>query len=143
VAALPVIYYLNPRQITPLLTMDGYALYFIGLICLAGLAVTLFSYQYLEQREGQQEEYYVLLLLAVLGSAGIVASSHFASFFLSLELLSVSLYAMIAYTRKELHGLEAAIKYLILAATSDAFLLFGMALIYAETGTMEFARVAS
>src|SRR5208283_4014310 len=97
VAALPVIYYLIPRQITPLLTMDGYALYFIGLICLAGLAVTLFSYQYLEQREGQQEEYYVLLLLAVLGSAGIVASSHFASFFLSLELLSVSLYAMIAY----------------------------------------------
>ncbi len=143
VAALPVIYFTTPRQITPLLTMDGYALYFIGLICLAGLAVTLFSYQYLEQREVQQEEYYVLLLLAVLGSAGIVASSHFASFFLSLELLSVSLYAMIAYTRKELHGLEAAIKYLILAATSDAFLLFGMALIYAETGTMEFARVAS
>jgi len=141
--ALPVIYFVIPRQITPLLTMDGYALFFMGLLVLAGLAVTLFSYHYLEQHNCPKEEYYVLLLLAVLGSAGIVASNHFASFFLSLEILSVSLYAMIAYTRKEIHGLEAAIKYLILAATSDAFLLFGIALIYTETGTMEFARIAS
>ena len=141
--ALPVIYFTIPRQITPLLTMDGYALFFIGLLALAGLAVTLFSYHYLEQHNCPKEEYYILLLLAVLGSAGIVASNHFASFFLSLELLSVSLYAMIAYTRKELRSLEAAIKYLILAATSDTFLLFGMALIYAETGTMEFPRIAS
>ena len=119
--------------------MDGYALFFMGLLVLAGLAVTVFSYHYLEQHNCPKEEYYVLLLLAVLGSAGIVASNHFASFFLSLEILSVSLYAMIAYTREEIHGLEAAIKYLILAATSDAFLLFGIALIYTETGTMEFA----
>ena len=141
--ALPVIYFVIPRQITPLLTMDGYALFFMGLLVLAGLAVTLFSYHYLEQHNCPKEEYYVLLLLAVLGSAGIVASNHFASFFLCLEILSVSLYAMIAYTRKEIHGLEAAIKYLILAATSDAFLLFGIALIYTETGTMEFTRIAS
>lgn len=141
--ALPAIYFMLPRQITPLLTMDGYGVFFIGLLLVAGLVVTLISYQYLDQYEGQQEEYYILLLLAVLGSAVIVVSSHFASFFLGLEILSVSLYALIAYTRKGLHGLEAAIKYLILAATSDAFLLFGMALIYAETGTMEFSRIAS
>ncbi len=142
-AVLPIVYSITPKQITPLLTMDGYALFFIGLLSLAGLAVTLFSYHYLEQHNEQQEEYYVLLLLAVLGSAGIVASNHFASFFVSLEILSVSLYAMIGYTRKEPHGLEAAIKYLILAASSDAFLLFGIALIYMEAGTMEFARIAS
>ncbi len=142
-AVLPIVYSITPKQITPLLTMDGYALFFIGLLSLAGLAVTLFSYHYLEQHNDQQEEYYVLLLLAVLGSAGIVASNHFASFFVSLEILSVSLYAMIGYTRKEPHGLEAAIKYLILAASSDAFLLFGIALIYMEAGTMEFARIAS
>jgi len=142
-AALPAIYFMLPRQITPLLIMDGYAIFFIGLLLLAGLAVTLLSYQYLDQREAQQEEYYILLLLAMLGSTVIVASSHFASFFLALEILSVSLYALIAYTREDPYGLEAAIKYLILAATSDAFLLLGMALVYAETGTMEFARIAS
>ncbi len=142
-ASSPAIYFMLPRQITPLLTMDGYAIFFIGLLLAAGLVVTLLSYPYLDQQQGQQEEYYILLLLAVLGSTVIVASTHFASFFLGLEILSVSLYALIAYTRKEPHGLEAAVKYLILAATSDSFLLFGMALIYAETGSMEFSRIAS
>jgi NADH-quinone oxidoreductase subunit N len=141
-ASLPAIYSTVPLQITPLLTMDGYAVFFMGLLLMAGLVVTLLSYQYLARQEGQREEYYILLLLAALGSTVIVASNHFASFFLGLEILSVSLYALIAYTRK-LHGLEAAIKYLILAATSDALLLFGMALIYAETGSMEFSRIAS
>jgi NADH-quinone oxidoreductase subunit N len=83
------------------------------------------------------------LLLATLGSMTLVASSHFVSFFLGLEILSVSLYAMIAYTRARPISVEAGIKYLILAAASAAFLLFGIALVYAETGTMEFARIAT
>ncbi|MER3425420.1 MAG: NADH-quinone oxidoreductase subunit N, partial [Nitrospiraceae bacterium] len=68
--------------------------------------------------------------------------SHFASFFLGLELLSVSLYALIAYRRTDRRPLEAGIKYLILSAAASAFLLFGMGLIYYELGTMEFARMA-
>ncbi len=61
--ALPVIYFVIPRQITPLLTMDGYALFFIGLLVLAGLAVTLFSYHYLEQHNCPKEEYYMLVII--------------------------------------------------------------------------------
>src|SRR5581483_8749231 len=89
------------------------------------------------------EEFYVLVLLATLGSAVLVASSHFASFFLGLEVLSVSLYALIAYTRNGDNALEAGLKYLVLAAVSAAFLLFGMALAYAELGSMNFARIAA
>ncbi len=85
----------------------------------------------------------MLLLLAVLGSVVLVSSTHFASFFLGLELLNISLYALIAYSRASLKNLEAAFKYLILAAVSDAFLLFGMALIYSQTGTMEFSGQSS
>jgi NADH-quinone oxidoreductase subunit N len=133
---------LVPRQVTPLISMDGYAIFFAGLILAAGLVVTVLSYGYLEQQDGDQEEYYVLLALATLGSVVIVASSHFASFFLGLQILSLSLYALIAYIRRGLLGLEAGVKYLVLAATSDAFLLFGMALIYADTGTLEFGRIA-
>jgi NADH-quinone oxidoreductase subunit N len=59
-----------------------------------------------------------------------------------LQILSLSLYALIAYIRRGLLGLEAGVKYLVLAATSDALLLFGMALIYAATGTLEFGRIA-
>jgi NADH-quinone oxidoreductase subunit N len=58
-------------------------------------------------------------------------------------LLSVSLYVLIAYPRRQAASLEAAAKYLVLAATSSAFLLFGMALVYAGTGTMEFGRLAA
>ncbi|HAM52625.1 MAG TPA: NADH-quinone oxidoreductase subunit N [Nitrospiraceae bacterium] len=130
-------------QKTPLLIVDPYALFYMRLILAAGFMVAAMSFGYLEKRQGNHEEFYLLLLLATLGSAVLAASSHFASFFLGLELLSVSLYALIAYLRENERGIEAGIKYLILAAVSAAFLLFGMALIYAETGTMEFAEIAS
>jgi NADH-quinone oxidoreductase subunit N len=71
----------------------------------------------------------------------LVASNHFVTFLLGLEILSVSLYAMIAYTKDRKLALEAGIKYLILASASSAFLLFGMARIYAATGTMMFSRI--
>ena len=106
------------------------------------MLIALFSYGYLEKRNVIREEFYLLLLLASLGAAVLVASSHFVSFFLGLETLSVSLYALLAYLRTDGSGLEAAMKYLILAAVSSAFLLFGMALLYAQFGTMEFGKLA-
>ena len=90
-----------------------------------------------------REELYVLLLVATLGSMVLVTSSHFVSFFLGLEILSVALYALSAYLRTRRRPLEAGIKYLILAGSSSAFLLFGMALIYAQLGTMELFRLAA
>ncbi len=130
-----------PRQVTPLLFVDRYALFYVGLIVASAAAVTVFSYQYFENREGHREELYLLLLLATLGCAVLVASSHFASFLLGLEILSVSLYGMVAYLKDSKQALEAGIKYLILASASAAFLLFGMALIYADAGTMEFSHI--
>ncbi|HZS50590.1 MAG TPA: NADH-quinone oxidoreductase subunit N [Bryobacterales bacterium] len=131
-----------PRQVTPLLVIDRYALFYTALLAAAAIAVAALSHAYLHGRGIPAEELYLLLLLATLGCVVLVASSHFVSFFLGLEILSVSLYAMIAYLREWERPLEAGIKYLILAAASAAFLLFGMALIYADTGTMDFARIA-
>jgi NADH-quinone oxidoreductase subunit N len=139
---LPVISSQVPAQVTPLLLIDGYALFYSGLILLSLLAVTLLSYDYLNGRRESPDEYYILLLIATLGSIILVASSHFASFFLGLEILSISLYALIAYDRRPLM-IEAGLKYLVLAAASSSFLLFGMALIYAQLGTMSFSEIAS
>ena len=111
------------RQVTSLLIIDDYALFFMGLIFAASFVVTLFSLGYLEGRRENIEEFSILLLLATLGSSVLAASSHFASFFIGIEILSVSLYALIAYTRNEL-SIEAGVKYLILTAVSSAFLLF-------------------
>jgi NADH-quinone oxidoreductase subunit N len=132
-----------PQYVTALLIMDHYALFYMGVIIASTVAVAVLSYQYFEQQAGHREELYVLLLIATLGCAVLAASNHLMSFFLGLEILSVSLYAMIAYLKERKQSLEAGIKYLVLAAASSAFLLFGMALVYADLGTMEFSRVAA
>jgi len=138
-AARPVI----PHNVTALLVIDGYALFFFALLISAAAVVAVLAYDYLERRNTVCHEFYLLLLFATLGSCVLAAASHFASIFLGLEILSVSLYAMVAYLRNTENGLEAGIKYLILAAVSSAFLLFGMALIYAQTGTMAFSALAN
>lgn len=134
---------LAPRKVTSLLILDRYALFYIGLIIAATFAIAMLCYGYLERHSENREELYVLLLVATLGSMVLVASSHFVSFFLGLEILSVALYALSAYLHTRRRPLEAGIKYLILAGSSSAFLLFGMALIYAQTGTMELFRLAA
>ncbi|HZT69199.1 MAG TPA: NADH-quinone oxidoreductase subunit N [Terriglobia bacterium] len=134
---------LAPIQVTPLLVIDGYALFYMGLIIAATFVTVVFAYGYLERQAGYAEELYVLVLTAALGSCVLAASNHFVSFFLGLEILSVALYAMGAYLCARRISLEAGIKYLVLAAASAAFLLFGMALIYAQLGTMQFGQIAA
>jgi NADH-quinone oxidoreductase subunit N len=130
-----------PLAVGSLLVMDGYGLFFVGLILAAGVAVTVLSQPFLDRSGLRNEEFHIVLLLGVLGAAVLVVSTHFASLFLGLELLTVSLYVMIAYHYRAAESLEAAVKYLILAAVSSAFLLFGMALVYAEVGTLEFGEL--
>lgn len=131
-----------PHRVGTLFVVDGFGIFNMALILLAALAVVLMSYAYFEHREERTGEYYILIILATLGACILVISGHFISLFLGLEILSVSLYGMIAYLRKRERSDEAGIKYLILAAFSSAFLLFGMALIYAATGTMEFSALS-
>jgi NADH-quinone oxidoreductase subunit N len=133
----------SPAQVTPLLIIDGYALFYMGLIIAATFVTVILSYGYLEKQQGYREELYILILTAALGSSVMVASNHFVSFFLGLEVLSVALYAMNAYLCDRKLPLEAGIKYLVLAAVSAAFLLFGMALIYAQLGTLQFGQITA
>jgi NADH-quinone oxidoreductase subunit N len=132
-----------PFQVTSLIIMDRYAVFYIGLILAGAFAVTILSYEYLRAHTGKPEEYYVLLLIATLGAMVLAASSHFASFFLGLETLSIPLYILIAYPLTKSIHIEAGIKYLILSAVSASFLVFGMALVYAQLGTMDFVGMAS
>ena len=140
-AALPLAAGVAPRQVTPLLRIDGFALAYMGLVFAATFVVVLLAWGYFRRADPQHGALYILLLLATLGSAVLVSSDHFASFMLGLELLSVSLFALIAFSRANERSLEAGIKYLILAGTSAAFLLFGMALVFAETGSMIFVQI--
>ncbi|MFN2125387.1 MAG: NADH-quinone oxidoreductase subunit N [Candidatus Promineifilaceae bacterium] len=140
VVTLPAMSQNAPLHFTSLLLIDRFAILFIGLLFAASVATVLLSYGYLQQFDGNREEYYILLLLAAAGATVLAASDHFAAFFLGLEILSVSLYALVAYPHLTEGHIEAGVKYLILAAVSSAFVLFGMALIYAASGSMTFGQ---
>lgn len=132
-----------PQTVTPLLGIDAYACLYMAMILLTALATATMAHAYMEGYGGNREEVYLLLLLSTLGGLVIVCSRHFASFFIGLELLSVPLYGMIGYLVKERRSLEAGTKYLVLSAVASAFMLFGMALIYAQTGTLAFADIGA
>ena len=130
-----------PRTITSLLIMDQFAIFYIALILLTSLVVVLLSFSYIDEVTGNKDEYYILVLLATLGACTLIISNHFIAFFLGLETLSIALFTMISYTRFQRERIEAAIKYLVLAAAASAFLLFGMAVIYTVSGTMQFNQL--
>ena len=132
-----------PRQVTPLLAVDRYALFYAGLVVATTAAVAVLAHGYVARRAVRREEVHVLLGLGATGAAVLAAASHFASFLLGLEILSVSLYGLVGYASDRPRSLEAAVKYLVLAASSAAFLLFGMALVYGALGTMSFAGIAA
>jgi len=133
----------NFRPVGRLLTVDGLSIFFAALILFATLAVLLLARSYRGLGESPADEFYLLLILAALGAVTLTWSAHFTTLFLGLEILSVSLYALIAYVREKESSLEAGIKYLGLASVSSSFLLFGLALLYASTGSMEIPVVAS
>ncbi len=128
---------------TPLIRFDDYAVFFVGLLLVVGIVIVALLYGYLAGRAVVKEECYVLTLTALLGCVTLVASGHLASFFLGLELLSVSLYSLIGYLRTRPFEIEAAFKYLVPASTSSAFLLFGMALVYGTSGSMDLSGIVT
>ncbi len=132
-----------PRQVTPLLVLDAYAAFFNGLFILIGAVTAILAHRYLQGRAGSQEEFHVLLLLATLGAMTLASAQHFAALLLGLEIISISLYAMVAYPEESHPPLEAALKYLVLSGVGSATMLFGMALIYHATGALGFAELAA
>ncbi|SFR65455.1 NADH dehydrogenase subunit N [Marinobacter daqiaonensis] len=139
--ALPMAY--GAPESPPLMQVDGLAIMASTLVLLSALVTVALSHHYLTGYLGPREEFYLLLLCAVTGALGLVASDHLATLFISLELLSMPLYGMLAYSFRAERSLEAGIKYLILSAAATAFLLFGMALIYARTGRLDLAGLAA
>jgi len=142
VLLLPMAHTAKPRAVTMLMQMDGYATFYMALFGLAAVVVGLVAIPYFKKREAVVDEFYVLLPLATAGAFAMVSARHFASLYLGLEIMAIALYGMIAYVRESRIGTEAALKYLVLAAAGAAFLLFGMALVYAELGTLSLPELA-
>jgi NADH-quinone oxidoreductase subunit N len=111
-------------------------------VCLAMGVMLAYSRAYLADRDMYRGEFFVLSLFATLGMMVMISANHFLVLYLGLELLSLSLYAMVALSRDSAISTEAAMKYFVLGALASGMLLYGMSMIYGATGVLEVTEVA-
>jgi len=109
---------------------------------LAVSMMLVYSRQYLTVRDLFSGEFMVLTLFAMLGMMVMISASHFLTLYLGLELLSLSLYAIVALQRDSAVATEAAMKYFILGALASGLLLYGMSMLYGATGSLELGAVS-
>jgi NADH-quinone oxidoreductase subunit N len=112
------------------------------MVYIAVIAVVIYSRQYLAARNLDKGEYYLLVLLATLGMMVMISAAHFLTLYLGLELMSLSLYALVAIDRDSARATEASMKYFVLGALASGLLLYGMSMVYGATGTLEIGGVA-
>ncbi len=105
--------------------------------------VFVYSRRYLQQRNIFKGEFYVLGLFGLLGMMVMISANHFLSIYLGLELLSLSLYAMVAFDRENPRASEAAMKYFILGAIASGMMLYGMSMVYGMTSSLNIVEVAT
>jgi len=103
----------------------------------------LYAKDYLRDRGLFKGEFYTLGLFAVLGMLIMVSANSFLTIYLGLELLSLSLYALVAFKRDSAAGAEAAMKYFVLGALASGMLLYGISMIYGATGVIRFDQLSS
>ncbi len=116
-----------------------------ALLSVATLIVTLQSRQWLTRRDTAYKagEFYVILLSTLLGMNMMISAGHFLMFFLGLETASVPMACLVAFNKGRQNSAEAAAKYILTATFSSAVMLYGISLVYAATGTLYFADIAT
>jgi len=121
---------------------DGLSVFFKALFLLAGSIVLALAVDWVEKSVTAVTEYFVLILLALVGMLLAASANHFAVLYVALELVTVTFYILTSYQRSRAPTLEAGVKYLILGALSSAFTVYGIALCFGASGTMSFATLA-
>ena len=111
--------------------------------CGVTILVFVYSRDYLADHDIYKGEYYVLGLFATLGMMVMISAHSFLLVYLGLELLSLSLYAMIAFNRNSLSASEAAMKYFVLGAMASGLLLYGISIFYGITGTLDLNQLSA
>ena len=125
-----------------LIVVDSFGLFFKIFFLAIGVGIIALSVEYGRDRLEHRGEFYGLLLFSILGMNLMAMSRELLTAYIALELLSFSLYVMVAYGLREARSNEAGIKYIIIGALSSAIMLYGLSNIYAALGTTFFAGIA-
>ena len=123
-------------------TGDDFAVFFHVFFAVLGILTILVTHPYLARRNFLQPEFYILLLAATAGMMVMGSATSLVTIFLGLELLSVALYVMSGFARRDTKSQEAGVKYLLMGGFASALVLYGMALICGATGSTVLATIA-
>ncbi len=129
--------------LVPYLVIDRFSLLFFVVLSLGALMSALLAGGYLPEHKLDRGEFYPLVLLSTLGAMALCASADLVSVFISLEIMSLGVYGMVAFRRSSPRSVEAALKYFLLGSFAAALLLYGGALIYGATGYTDFASIGA
>jgi NADH-quinone oxidoreductase subunit N len=125
------------------LRIDDLALELDMLFSVSAIAAVLLSWRGIAPRESGHGEYHALLMFSVLGMAVLVSAQNLITLFIGLELLSIPLYILCAAETRRESSLESGLKYLIIGSVGSATLVYGLAMVYGATGSMDFAGIAN
>jgi NADH-quinone oxidoreductase subunit N len=126
-----------------MLVVDGFATFFRVLAITVGILTVLASYRFLSRQDAETSEYHALLLFSVAGQCLMVAANELIMVFIGLEISSIASYILAGYLRDDKRANESSLKYFLLGSFATAFFLYGVALTYGSTGTIELNAVYS
>lgn len=126
-----------------MMVIDSFTLFFVALFALSAWVTTVCSWSYLRREGLQHPEYYILVLFSLLGMMSMTASLDLVVTFVALELMSIAIYVLVGFRRADRRSNEAAVKYFVLGSAASAVFLYGSALVYGATGSVQILEIAS
>jgi len=122
--------------------VDDFSTFFKEIFLTAAIMVVLGSMRYVDEQIGYQAEYYGLVVFALLGMMVMASSGDFITLYLGLELMTIAFIVLVALRKTDGKSVEAGLKYVLLAGLSSAVLLYGLSLVYGQTGTVNIVQLA-
>src|SRR5215471_7312920 len=124
-----------------MLSVDGFATFFRVLVISVGILVVFLSYRYLARQDAETSEYHALLLFSIAGQCLMAASNDLILVFIGLEISSIASYVLAGYLRDDKRNNEAALKYFLLGSFATGFFLYGVALVYGASGSVNLTTI--
>jgi len=121
--------------------LDGLALFFKRFFLLTAIFVLVFAVDFASRLRSGVSEYLAFILFALSGMMFAGSANDFSLLFVAIELITVTFYILVSFQRHRMQSLEAGVKYLILGAVSSAFLVYGIALVFGEVGSLKFDAI--
>lgn len=124
-----------------LVRVDGFGLFFSFILLIVGALSVIASMRFLEREDADHGEYYALMLIGLAGMLVMVNTTHLIMVLVGLEVFSLALYVLTGLTRSRIRSVEASLKYFLLGAFSSGFMVYGMALLYGATGSLDMRQI--